>query len=173
MTTMDRRETRCPRAVVVLMVMEAVIAAGIAFFGYWELLAYAGPSAGFTLPPTPDPAIVRIYPGFGGSPSPSAVVFGVGLLLMVITLTAIRLSSQPQRGGKLVWRAVLIAGIGMISYFSGVVVAVSGNNFIWPELLIPSGALVMLLAVCMAFAGVFRMIRDRRMNRSADATDPK
>jgi hypothetical protein len=171
MTTMDRRETPYPRAVMVLMVIEAAIAAGIAFFGYWELLAYAGPSAAFTIPPLPDPTIVRIYPGFGGSPLPSAVVFGVGLLLIVITLTAIRLSAQPQRGGKLVWRAVLIAGIGIVSDFSGNVVAVSGNDFILGELLIPGGALVVLFAVCVAFAGVLRIIRDRRMSRSADATD--
>ena len=170
MTTLDQRGTRRPRALTVLMVIEATIAAGIVFFGYWELLAYAGPSAAFTLLPLPDPAIVRIYPGFGGSPWPSAVVFGVGLLLLVITLTAIRLAAQPKRGGKLVWRAVAIAGIGIISHFSGIVVAVSGNNFIWPELLIPSGAFVVLVAVCIALAGFIRMIRDSRMNLSKETT---
>jgi hypothetical protein len=165
MTITDR--ARHTRPLAVLTVVETVVAVTLVFFGYWELIAYAGPSAAFTLLPPADPSISRIYPGFGSSPGPSAAVFTIGLLLLAINLTRIRLMFQPGRGGKLVWLSLPIAAVGLISHFSGIVVAISGNDPILPEILIVGGALVLIAAACVAVCGVVLIIRGRARTTAA------
>jgi hypothetical protein len=147
--------------VIGLLIVGSIAGAGIAFFGYWEELAFVGAGASFPGLLDRDPAVVRLYSGFGGSPWPSAAVFAVGALFLVITLTTIRLSSNPQREGRLIWRGVLISGIGIALYFSGVVVAGTGNTASYPIPLVLLGVVGVIVAVCVVVAGLLRRARDR------------
>jgi hypothetical protein len=162
----ERQGSRHQRGVIGLLIAGAIVGACVAFLGYWEALAFIG--AGTSLPGLPDrdPAIVRLYPGFGGSPWPSAAVFVVGALFLAIALASIRLNSNPQLGGRLIWRGVLIAGVGIALHFSGIVVAGAGDTGSYPLPLLILGLAGVIVAVCVVIAGLKRLARERAVGLS-------
>jgi hypothetical protein len=170
MTVTDRPKARRLQVAKGLVAVGTLMGAGIAFLEFWEELAFVGAGASFLVSPDRNPEVVRLYPGLGESPWPSAAVFTVGARLVVVTLTALRLSAHPQLGGKLIWRGVLIAGIAIALYFGGIVDARAGNTGSLGLPLTVLGVGGVVGAVCVALAGVASLTRARRQQHASKSS---